>query len=84
MHAAGEGATILDGSLAVITAAGRAVATDTVTRAAGNVAGVVTTAAKVLAAPAENLGLAALALGNRRAAGTVACCGNEGSAVGTA
>lgn len=84
MYAAGKRATILDGGFAVVTAAGRAVATDTVGRAAGNAAGIVTPAAEVLAATAENLGLAALALGHRGAAGTIAFRINNGTAVGTA
>lgn len=82
VHAAGPRAPFKeDGGCAVVTAAGRAVAADTVDRAAGNAAGVVTGAAEFLAAIAENLGLAVLASFHRGAAGTVALCSNDGTAV---
>lgn len=85
MHAAGPRAVVLDGGAAVVTAAGRAVAADAVARAAGgNGAGVVATAAEALAAPPEDLGLAALALAHRGAAVDGARCGNDGTAVGVA
>ena len=70
MHAAGERTVGLDGGDAVVTAAGRAAATDTVVRAAGIAAVAITTAAEVLAASLEDLGLAAVAFGHRGAAGT--------------
>ena len=84
MHAAGERAVGLDGGVAVLTAAGRAVTTDTVVRAAGIAAIAITTAAEVLAESLENLGLAAVAFGHRGAAGTAAVCCNYGTAVGIA
>ena len=84
MHAAGERTVGLDGGDAVVTAAGRAAATDTVVRAAGIAAVAITTAAEVLAASLEDLGLAAVAFGHRGAAGTVAVCCNYGTAVGIA
>ena len=65
MHAAGERAVGLDGGVAVLTAAGRAVTTDTVVRAAGIAAIAITTAAEVLAASLEDLGLASVAFGHR-------------------
>ena len=65
MHAAGERTVGLDGGDAVVTAAGRAAATDTVVRAAGIAAIAITTATEVLAAWREDLGLAAVALSHR-------------------
>jgi len=84
MHAAGERAAGLDGGDAVVTAAGRAVTTDTVVRAAGVAAIAITTATEVLAALREDLGLAAVALGHRGAAVIAASCINYGTAVGIA
>jgi hypothetical protein len=84
MHAAGERAPVLEGGVAAVTAAGRAVAADAVARAAGIAACAMTTAAELLAASLEDLGLAAVAFGHRGAAGTVAGCSNDGTAIGIA
>ena len=84
MHAAGERTVGLDGGDAVVTAAGRAVTTDTVVRAVGITACAITTATDLLAASLEDLGLAAVAFGHRGAAGTAAVCCNYGTAVGIA
>ena len=83
MHAAGERAVGLDGGVAVLTAAGRAVTTDTVARAAGIAACAITAAAEVLAAGLANLGLALLAR-ELVVAFVAAVCHNHGSAVGIA
>ena len=84
MRVAGDYAVGLDGGVAVVTAAGCAVTTDTVIGAAGIAACAITIAAEVLAAPLEDLGLAAVAFGHRGAAGAVAVCFNNGTTVGTA
>jgi len=68
----------LDGGVAVVTAAGQAVATHTVVRAAGSVACASTTAADILAAGLENLGFALLP--RECAAVTAAVCNSDGSA----
>ena len=81
MHAAGERAVGLDGGVAVLTAAGRAVTTDTVVRAAGVAAIAITAATEVLAAWREDLGLAAVALSHRGAAVIAAAWFNYGTAV---
>ena len=84
MHAAGERAPLLEGGVAVVTAAGRAVTTDAVARAAGIAACAITTATEILAASLEDLGLASVEFGHRGAAGAVAVCFNNGTTVGTA
>ena len=68
----------MDGGVAVVTAAGLAVAAHTVARAAGNVACASTTAADILAAGLENLGFALLP--RECAAVTAAVCSSDGSA----
>jgi hypothetical protein len=79
---AGVRANILDTGVAVVTAAGHAVAVNTIVRAAGNAACASTAAADVPAAGLEDLGFALLP--GECAAVTAAVCRSNGSAAGVA